>query len=135
MYLIFVQVEYLRRKRLGQPVCDLLLLVGGFGENEYLWQKVKAIPNVRLFADDHNQEINTFEAETAGQTFLFADDGKLLFSGGITPSRGHMGDSLGRDIILSWANGRTPEQRVSKVFGCALKNAEIQVRNDDEDSN
>ncbi len=39
--LIDHQVQYLRNKGWMNPVCDKLLLIGGFGENEYLYQKLR----------------------------------------------------------------------------------------------
>ena len=36
-----------------------------------------------------------FGAETSGQTLLYDRDGRLLFSGGTTGSRGHDGDNAG----------------------------------------
>jgi hypothetical protein len=51
---------------------------------------------------------------------LYAPTGKLLFSGGITASRGHEGDNVGRSAIVSFIlNGHAPVNH-TPVFGCSL---------------
>jgi hypothetical protein len=59
-------------------------------------------------------------AETSGHTFLFAADGRLLFSGGITESRGHAGDNAGESAIVSLLNNNHAQRNQTFVFGCAL---------------
>jgi hypothetical protein len=45
----------------------------------------------------------------------------LLFSGGITPARGHEGDSAGSDAIVELVKGRIPSNVIREpVFGCTL---------------
>jgi hypothetical protein len=46
--------------------------------------------------------------------------GRRLFSGGITPARGHQGDSFGRRRILALLSGSTTDRAESPAFGCAL---------------
>jgi hypothetical protein len=57
---------------------------------------------------------------TSGAVLLYSSDGKLLFQGGITPARGHQGDSFGRQRILALLDGDAPDRRDAPVFGCAL---------------
>jgi hypothetical protein len=89
-----------------------------------LWKKTQAIPGVDLVLDVGGAEASRFDAKTSGQTFLYDADGNLVFSGGLTPSRGHMGDSLGRDAILSFAERRRVAIQKTSVFGCSLRNPE-----------
>lgn len=56
---------------------------------------------------------------TSGQVLLYAPGGELVFEGGITPGRGHSGDSLGRSAILDHV--LTGEGASSApVFGCTF---------------
>lgn len=88
----------------------------------------KRIPSVRVMTDQDGEWSQRFGASTSGQTFAFDSDGRLLFSGGITASRGHEGDNAGSDaigaILAAGKNDRpaTPPPSTTPVFGCALKN-------------
>lgn len=86
-----------------------------------LWQAVKQIPGV-LAVNDDGKEGHRFGAETSGQTFLYAPSGSLLFEGGITRARGHLGESVGRAAILASLNGDTTSGD-APVFGCPLFSA------------
>ena len=68
-------------------------------EQTDLWRTVASIPGAVPLRDDGGREAARFGAVTSGFTILYAADGKLLFSGGITASRGHEGDSFGRRRI------------------------------------
>lgn len=89
-----------------------------------LWDKARSIPGVQVSVDVQAQEVDKFGARTSGQSFLYDKNGALIFSGGITAARGHMGDSKGRDFIISWLRGKESSSFSSHVFGCALKNSE-----------
>ena len=65
-----------------------------------------------------------FGALASGQTFLFAADGKLLFSGGIVPFRGHAGDNPGRAAILSFVSTGAAKVQQTSVYGCSLHDPE-----------
>lgn len=89
-----------------------------------LWRAAAAIPGVSVRADDEGATAHLFGAATSGQTVLYAADGRLLFAGGITGSRGHSGDNAGRAAIttLVRASGPTPAAEVAgaRVYGCPL---------------
>jgi hypothetical protein len=89
--------------------------------NTALEHEAAAIPGVTVISDLDGAEARRFGAETSGHTFLFAADGRLLFSGGITGSRGHLGDNLGKDAVVSLASNETAAANETLVFGCALK--------------
>lgn len=87
-----------------------------------LWKKTRQIPGVNILRDDNELEAKLFGAETSGHTVFYDQKGRLIFSGGLTPARGHMGDSLGRSAILNWMENSTHPQIVeSSIFGCALR--------------
>ena len=100
--------------------------IGGDWENTDLRRRAAAIPGVKVLTDIDGVEARRFGAETSGHTILFARDGRLLFSGGITESRGHAGNSVGERAIEAVLNNESPTRTATFVFGCALANhAEI----------
>lgn len=99
-----------------------------------LWKKVATIPSVNAVIDPNYLEADLFGAKTSGQVFFYDAEGTLVFSGGITPSRGHQGDSRGQEIITSWMNGTKSDRKIAKVFGCALKEGQLaQLNNQGKD--
>lgn len=88
-----------------------------------LWKKAIALPGVQVLIDPRGSEIDRFGPKVSGHTMFFESTGKLIFSGGLTPSRGHGGDSPGHDFLLGWMDGKRPEPLLSSIFGCGLKEA------------
>ncbi|MGI8671836.1 MAG: RedB protein [Luteitalea sp.] len=86
----------------------------------HVWRSAAAIPGVRVVQDRDAVEARRFGARTSGQTLLYDARGQLAFSGGLTVSRGHEGDSVGREAILAAASGETSARAVTPVFGCIL---------------
>ena len=93
-------------------------------EDTALRRSAAAIPGVTVLSDPEGAEARRFGAETSGHTLLFATDGRLLFSGGITQSRGHAGDNAGASAIVSLVHGQTPGRGETFVFGCSLRGIE-----------
>jgi hypothetical protein len=89
-------------------------------ERTDLWQSVTGIPGVYAVVDDGGTEASRFHAATSGQIILYDADGRLLFSGGITASRGHSGDNAGRSAIVSLVNAGAADLTETSVFGCPL---------------
>jgi hypothetical protein len=89
-------------------------------EKSPLWHSAASIPNVTVVRDDDGLEAARFGAATSGQTMLYDANGRLLFSGGITGSRGHAGDNAGRAAILALLRRETSGRSDSFVFGCPL---------------
>jgi hypothetical protein len=85
-----------------------------------LRRNAAAIPGVTVVTDTGGTEASRFGAETSGHTLLFDQDGTLLFSGGITASRGHAGRNAGESAILAAVNGKPGERARTPVFGCSL---------------
>jgi hypothetical protein len=85
-----------------------------------LWKSATAMPGIRVLQDQGGVEALRFGVKGSGHTLLYAPSGQLLFSGGITPSRGHEGDNLGRSAIVDFVlNGHSLVSR-TPVFGCSL---------------
>ena len=96
---------------------------GADWDNTGLRRSAAAIPGVVALSDPDGAEARRFGAETSGHTLLFAADGRLVFSGGITQSRGHAGDNAGASAIVAGAHNRTPPRAETFVFGCSLPTA------------
>src|SRR5258706_13460055 len=69
-------------------------------ENTDLWRNAAGIPGVNAVVGDV-VEAQRFHAATSGQTVLYDAEGRLLFSGGITRSRGPSGRRRGRSPLRS----------------------------------
>jgi hypothetical protein len=101
----------------------VFLRPGGADDN---WEKTDlretaaAIPGVHVISDLRGAEARRFHAATSGQTLLYSDQGKLLFSGGITYARGHSGDNAGRAAIESCLAGHWQGYCQTPVFGCPI---------------
>jgi hypothetical protein len=77
-------------------------------------------PNTSVAVDTDGQQAARFGAKTSGDVQLYAPDGKLLFHGGITDSRGHAGDNAGAEAIVSLVNGGKPNVNQTPVYGCGI---------------
>lgn len=89
-------------------------------EKTDLWSSASEIPGVNLSIDENGVEATRFQSETSGQVALYSAGGQLLFSGGITGSRGHSGDNNGRSAILSILTTGNASKTETPVFGCPL---------------
>ncbi len=116
----------------------LFLKPAGFSdewEKTDLWQNAANIPGVRAIIDDDGIEARRLNAATSGQTVLYDAEGRLLFSGGITGSRGHSGDNAGRSAILSLVNTGAAARSETFVFGCPLFETNSECRESKDGSN
>lgn len=96
--------------------------VGAEWKNTGLRRKAADIPGIEVVSDIDGAEASRFGAETSGHTLLYDRNGHLLFSGGITASRGHVGDNAGERAIVSLVNEPVTAQVSTLVFGCSLRN-------------
>ncbi len=89
-----------------------------------IWCAAAEIPGVSVTADRTGAESIRFGADTSGEAFLYDASGRLVFQGGITPARGHEGDSAGRTAVTSWVTGHAGLEH-APVFGCPLLDLSI----------
>lgn len=87
-----------------------------------LRRSAAAIPGVTVLSDLDGLAARRFGAETSGHTLLFDRTGRLLFSGGITQSRGHSGRNAGESAIIALLNDQRVDRTKTLVFGCSLGN-------------
>ena len=93
-----------------------------------LWRKALAIPRVSVRFDDHAKEARLLGGHVSGQTMLYDPNGHLLFTGGITVSRGHEGDNPGSDAVIQEVRGAIQNIVRTPVFGCSLENPNQEPR-------
>ncbi len=57
---------------------------------------------------------------------VYGADGALLYSGGLTSSRGHEGQSTGADALAAIARGEPSAVRSMPAFGCLIFTDDVQ---------
>ncbi len=115
--------EALARARTRPKTYVVFLKPSGFAdgwEKTGLWELASALPDTTVVRDDDGRAALRFGAATSGQTMLYAADGSLLFSGGITGARAHPGDNAGRQALVALLNQLPANRRTTTVFGCSL---------------
>ncbi len=85
-----------------------------------LWKEAQQLPGSHVQWDDEGREARRFGATTSGFAVLYSPEGELLFSGGVTGSRGHEGTNFGIEQLIASVNSGKPAPEASFVFGCAL---------------
>jgi hypothetical protein len=85
-----------------------------------LRRSAAAIPGVSVLTDDNGVEAARFGTRTSGHTLVFDRNGALVFSGGITATRGHAGANAGENAVLAALRQQTPGRHRTSVFGCSL---------------
>jgi hypothetical protein len=84
------------------------------------WRAAAALPHVTVLRDDEGLEARRFGVATSGQTLLYDGAGRLVFSGGITGSRGHAGNNAGEAALVDLLTRGAADRAGSNVFGCPL---------------
>lgn len=85
-----------------------------------LLERARATTPLTVHFDRDAVETRRFAVATSGHVLLYAPSGRLLFSGGITPSRGHEGDNHGTKALVEHLNGMQPITKHPPVYGCPL---------------
>jgi hypothetical protein len=78
------------------------------------------LPGAKVIVDDNEAITRKYGAETSGFVVLYDSEGKLRFHGGITSSRGHEGDSAGKDAIYKIVMEKPNYLDNAPVYGCPL---------------
>jgi hypothetical protein len=82
----------------------------------------RRIPGLAVFADQDGTEASRFGAEASSHVVLYDALGRLQFSGGITGSRGHIGDNVGIRTVKQLIQQSAPAGQRHAVYGCPLEN-------------
>ena len=112
--------------RISKPhiVCALAYLPKG---NSKDWisstnsNEIQNLSNVQTIVDCNGQISSELGIKTSGHVLIYSPDGELLFSGGITPGRGHEGDCPASESVISAINDRSSERIRWPVFGCPFE--------------
>ena len=89
-------------------------------EKTGLWHSAQTIPGVTVLSDINGIEAHRFNSVTSGQTMIYDTKGKIIFSGGITGSRGQEGDNLGLNSAILALQVHPKKNQTTSVFGCSL---------------
>ena len=77
-------------------------------------------PGLTTWDDKRGALARRFGVRTSGHVVLYDAQGRLLYSGGITPARGHRGDNYGRNAVLAEIFGKGADRCRAPAFGCPL---------------
>ncbi|MBC7171388.1 MAG: RedB protein, partial [Polyangiaceae bacterium] len=80
----------------------------------------RSIPGVQVVLDTGGREAALFRARTSGEVIVYDAEDRLAFHGGITASRGHVGDNEGRRRALAAVERGHAAAPMNPVFGCAI---------------
>jgi hypothetical protein len=89
-------------------------------ESTPTWAEAQNISGVITGVDRDGAEAARFGAATSGHTVLYSPAGQLLFAGGITAARGHVGDNSGRQSVLALLKNKNAD-RAHAIYGCRLR--------------
>jgi hypothetical protein len=89
-------------------------------EDTELRRRAESIPGISVRVDIDGVEAARFGARVSGQVLLYDASGALRFAGGITQARGHIGDNVGSQRLLSLIESHAADAPTSHVFGCEL---------------
>jgi hypothetical protein len=87
-----------------------------------LYRAAERIPRALVSDDAEGIEAARFGVKASGQALLYSANGRLLFQGGLTASRGHEGDNAGRTALTELISGGRSNCTQTAVFGCSLVN-------------
>jgi hypothetical protein len=97
----------------------LLLVVRG--DKARLDDRLDHVRGATIVFDPDGTESARFGAKTSGHVVAYDTRGALAFSGGITPARGHIGDSIGRQSLERVLASQAAIDAAYVVLGCELE--------------
>lgn len=92
-------------------------------EKSNLWKIVESIKTATPKIDIDGNKARSYRIVTSGQVLLYDANQHLVFSGGITGARGHIGDNIGEDMIDNALANRSlagSKPLSAPVFGCRI---------------
>lgn len=85
-----------------------------------LWARAQRLLDAAAIPDPGGVIASGAGARVSGCVALFDRDGGLRFWGGITPARGHEGESVGLASLRAILRGEAGAVREASVYGCGL---------------
>jgi len=112
----------------SQRVAAHVLLVRPSGapagwEHGPIERAARAMLGVTVHVDVHGDEAARFAVATSGHVLIYDPQGRLMFSGGLTPARGHGGACAGTDAAAAALDAAPNPSEDIPVFGCSLTGA------------
>ncbi|MGP1346078.1 MAG: hypothetical protein ACTS3F_05335 [Phycisphaerales bacterium] len=89
-----------------------------------LWERALALEESLAIADPGGAMSMAAGAVASGTVIFMDHSGQERFRGGITPARGHEGDSVGSIAIRAILRGESPGHNSASVYGCRIVGAE-----------
>lgn len=83
-------------------------------------RSLAAVPGMKIWNDNGGALAHRFGVLTSGHVLLYDSAGRLTYSGGITPTRGHRGNDSGKSAISEAILGAQFDRSPTPVFGCPL---------------
>lgn len=110
--------------RLRKPVKLYVVFFKGtsFKEQGDLIKSAASIPGAQVVIDKDGLESKRFNATVSGQTLVYDPQGQILYNGGITVSRGSVGENAGSDKVVAVVNGKDDKFAKGLAYGCSLLN-------------
>jgi hypothetical protein len=88
--------------------------------NESIANIAARIPEARIVSDVEGSAADQFGASTSGHVVFYDRGGRLVFSGGITGGRGHVGNNDGRRGVVAAMRDGSDHAHEHPIFGCGL---------------
>ncbi len=89
-----------------------------------LVERARAIEGLAIHHDHDGSETARFGAASSGHVLGYDAEGRLQFTGGVTPSRGHEGATEARAVLLALLRNEPGEGAELPVYGCGLRRPE-----------
>lgn len=120
------QLASVERVRLGSVRAIVVLSGPAVDDDANASLAAAAAPLLRaeVVLDPSGEEARRFGASTSGHVALFSTRARTLFSGGVTPGRGHEGRCESLDSLNRALRDGAPAPDAYPVFGCPIFNAE-----------
>jgi hypothetical protein len=83
-------------------------------------KKLSKLNGVELISDPGSLIAQSFGAMTSGHALVYSPTGSLVYSGGLTPTRAHVGPNTGSSTLLKLLTGGEPVIQDAPVYGCPL---------------
>ncbi|CAG1009752.1 hypothetical protein PHYC_03743 [Phycisphaerales bacterium] len=87
------------------------------------WDNASSIPGVRVWTDPDGRAAAGLGAVVSGHVVVRDANDQVVFSGGITGSRGHSGDNAGAEAVLSRLL-RGEGLSAYPAYGCTIRDEE-----------
>lgn len=81
---------------------------------------LEAFNRAEITLDDHAELAHAFGSRTSGDALIFSPAGSLLFCGGLTVARGHVGAGRSSELAAKALRGMMTDPAETPVFGCPL---------------